>query len=101
MAERPFSFIDHKVTYEGIYIRGIRDRERVEILVPRDEAEMFDWCDPLTDEEIAAREQKEAVKNYWMATDSPNFPKGLIAGYDDARRELTQEEKDDMEGCGA
>lgn len=46
-------FIDHKVTDEGVYIRGLSQPGMgpdVEIFVPRAEAEMFGWIDPLEDE---------------------------------------------------
>jgi len=47
------AFINHKVTDEGVYIRGISEPGMgpdIEIFVPRDEAEMFGWIDPLEDE---------------------------------------------------
>lgn len=49
------AFIDHKVTPEGVYIRGITESgllfPDIEIFVPRDDAEEFGWIDPLTEEE--------------------------------------------------
>lgn len=44
------SFIDHKVTQEGVYVRGLTGpgfTPDVEILVPRDDAEEFGWIDPI------------------------------------------------------
>jgi hypothetical protein len=44
------SFINHKVTDEGVYVRGLTGpgfTPDIEIFVPRAEAEEFGWIDPL------------------------------------------------------
>src|SRR4051794_16970571 len=65
MTDRTATFFDHKVTPEGLYIRGLLDGWKIEILVPREEAEMFGWIDPEEEEEDAAI--KEALQGEYMA----------------------------------
>jgi hypothetical protein len=56
------SFINHKVTPEGVYVRGLTApglTPDVEILVPRDDAEEFGWIDGDTDEPTEASNAEE------------------------------------------
>jgi hypothetical protein len=60
MADTPAQFYDHKVTPEGLYIRGMTQGQTiyghpVEIFVPRDMAESFGWIDPIEDEEYIGK----------------------------------------------
>lgn len=60
------SFINHKVTPEGVYIRGLTSpgfTPDIEILVPRDDAEEFGWIDPVDEEPTPAEEPNaEAIR---------------------------------------
>jgi hypothetical protein len=63
------SFINHKVTEEGVYVRGLTGpgfTPDVEILVPRDDAEQFGWIDPIDgpqedESEIEARRLRSII----------------------------------------
>jgi hypothetical protein len=60
------SFINHKVTEEGVYVRGLTGpgfTPDVEILVPRDDAEEFGWIDPIDGvEEDESEQQAKQLK---------------------------------------
>jgi len=80
MAER-LIFLDHRVAPEGLYIRGITRGVMAlgathEIFVPRETAELFEWVDPLEEEESAGevhqvdykqetRQLRELLQDYY------------------------------------
>jgi len=59
------SFINHKVTDEGVYVRGLTGpgfTPDVEILVPRDDAEQFGWIDSEETEESTETSDAETKR---------------------------------------
>jgi hypothetical protein len=58
------SFINHKVTDEGVYVRGLTApgfTPDVEIFVPRDDAEQFGWIDPIDGVEDETEQQTKQI----------------------------------------
>lgn len=59
-----YTFTDHKVTDEALLIRGVgkTDMAQVEIAIPRADAELFGWIDPLEEEETGVQTFHELLQ---------------------------------------